>query len=237
MLIPSIDLMGGKIVQLVQGKEKKLEFENFDEWITRFSSFPLIQLIDLDAAMSRGTNSELIEYFVRRLPCQVGGGIRTLDAARQRLDLGAQRVILGSSLIHEGEVNTQFASMLASELGEQKLVFGIDAKGGKVAIRGWREVTKTTPLEMVRALEPFCSAFLYTHIDTEGTMTGLPLEPVRQLKAATKKQLIVAGGIATYDEVEHLHRMRVDAVVGMALYSGRLGLPDTALPDTIPVSK
>ena len=237
MLIPSIDLMGGKIVQLVQGNEKKLEFDNFEEWAARFSSFPLIQLIDLDAAMGGGSNSELIEYFVRRLPCQVGGGIRSLEIARKTLDLGAKRVILGSSLIHNSKVNIDFAKQLASELDQEKLVFGIDAKNGKVAIRGWREVTNITPLEMIRVLDPFCSAFLYTHIDTEGTMTGLPLEPVRQLKAATTKQLIVAGGIATYDEVEHLHRIGIDAVVGMALYSGRLGLPDTGLPDTIPLSQ
>jgi len=225
MLIPSIDLMGGKIVQLVQGREKKLEFENFDEWVTRFSQFPLIQLIDLDAAMGRGSNSQLVEYFVKRLPCQVGGGIRSLETARQRLDLGAQRVILGSSLIHGNEININFAKTIASHLGKEKLVFGIDAKGGKVAVRGWREITNITPLDMLRVLDPFCSAFLYTHIDTEGTMTGLPLEPVRQLKAATTNQLIVAGGIATYDEVEHLHQIGVDAVVGMALYSGRLGIP------------
>jgi phosphoribosylformimino-5-aminoimidazole carboxamide ribotide isomerase len=232
MLIPSIDLMGGKIVQLVQGKEKKLEFDNFDEWVVRFSSFPLIQLIDLDAAMGRGSNSTLIEYFVTRLPCQVGGGIRSLETARNVLSLGAQRVILGSALIHEHEININFARKLALELGKERLVFGIDARGGKVAIRGWREITNITPFEMIKALDPFCAAFLYTHIDTEGTMTGLPLEPVRQLKAATSKQLIVAGGIATYDEVEHLHRMGADAVVGMALYSGRLGGPVT-----IPVSK
>lgn len=237
MLIPSIDLMAGKIVQLIQGKEKKLEFDNFAEWVARFSSFPLIQLIDLDAAMGRGANSPLIEYFVSRLPCQVGGGIRSLEIARKTLDLGAKRVILGSSLIHDNKVNLDFAKKLSTEFGGEKLVFGIDAKRGKVAIRGWREVTDITPLEMIQVLDPFCSAFLYTHIDTEGTMTGLPLEPVRRLKAVTSKQLIVAGGIATYGEVEHLHRIGVDAVVGMALYSGRLGLPDTGLPDTIPLSR
>ncbi len=232
MLIPSIDLMGGKIVQLVQGKEKKLEFDNFDEWIARFSSFPLIQLIDLDAAIGSGSNSNLIEYFVTRLPCQVGGGIRSVESARRTLDLGAQRVILGSSLIKAGTININFAKEIAAELGESKLVFGIDARGGKVAIRGWREIANITPLEMIQALDPFCCAFLYTHIDTEGTMTGLPLEAIRPLRSATSRQLIVAGGIATSDEVEHLHHMGVDAVVGMALYSGRL-----TLPDTIPVSE
>jgi len=232
MLIPSIDLMGGKIVQLVQGSRKALEFEDFEQWAIRLSAFPLIQLIDLDAAMGNGSNSERIEFFVKRLPCQVGGGIRSLEAARQILQLGAQRVILGSALVRDGEIDTDFAKRFASEFGASKLVFSIDSKAGKVAIRGWREITAISPIEMIRALDPFCCAFLYTHIDTEGLMTGLPLDAIRPLRAATSKQLIVAGGIATSAEVEHLHELALDAVVGMALYSGRM-----SLPVTIPISK
>jgi phosphoribosylformimino-5-aminoimidazole carboxamide ribotide isomerase len=232
MLIPSIDVMGGKIVQLVQGSRKALEFDDFEAWASRFASFPLIQLIDLDAAMGRDPNSQLIEFFVRRLPCQVGGGIRSLDAARQILELGAQRVILGSALIQDGKINVALAKQFASELGESKLVFGIDAKAGKIAIRGWREITEISPLDMIQILDRFCSAFLYTHIDTEGLMTGLPIEAIRPLRRATSKQLIVAGGIANSAEVEHLHTMGIDAVVGMALYSGRM-----SLPDSIPISK
>ena len=227
MLIPSIDLMDGKIVQLVQGSRKELEFDDFELWAKRFANFPLVQLIDLDAAMGRNPNSKLIEFFVTRLPCQVGGGIRSLEAARRVLQLGAQRVILGSALIHNGKINSAVAKQFASEFGKSKLVFGIDAKGGKVAIRGWREITAITPLEMIQSLDPFCSAFLYTHIDTEGLMTGLPLDAIRPLRQAASKQLIVAGGIATSAEVEHLHEMGIDAVVGMALYSGRMSLPDS----------
>lgn len=232
MLIPSIDLMGGKIVQLVQGDKKALEFDNFEEWIARFASFPLIQLIDLDAAMGREPNSDLIAFFVKRLPCQVGGGIRSMDSARKMLDLGARRVILGSTLIDKGIVNIAFAKQLAAELGPDKLVFAIDARGGKVAIRGWKEVTSIAPLQMVQALDAFCCAFLYTHIDTEGLMVGLPLEPVRELRAATTRQLIAAGGITTHEEIDRLQQIGVDAVVGMALYSGRM-----TMPDTIPVPK
>jgi len=231
MLIPSIDLMGGKIVQLVQGDKKALEFENFDEWVTRFSIFPLVQLIDLDAAMGRSPNSELIRFFVTKLPCQVGGGIRSMEAARAALDLGAQRVILGSTLIQNGTINVTFAEELLCEFGLGKLVFAIDARSGKIAIRGWKEVTAITPLEVVHALDRYCGAFLYTHIDTEGLMKGLPLEPVRELRAATSKQLIAAGGITTHEEIETLHSMGVDAVVGMALYMGKLSL------DKIPVTK
>ena len=232
MLIPSIDLMGGKIVQLVQGKKKALEFENFDEWVTRFCSFPLVQLIDLDAAMGNPPNTKLIEFFVKQLPCQVGGGIRTVEAARAALATGAKRVIVGSSLIKDGAVNQAFAQQLAFEFGVDRLVFAIDSRGGKVAIRGWKEITEITPLAMLKTLDQFCNAFLYTHIDTEGLMTGLPLAPVRELRAATSKQLIAAGGISSLEEVEQLERMKVDAVVGMALYLGKL-----ELPAPIPISK
>ena len=232
MLIPSIDLMGGKIVQLVQGDKKALEFDNFEEWIARFASFPLIQLIDLDAAMGGEPNADLIELFVKRLPCQVGGGIRSIESARKMLDVGAQRVIFGSILIQNGAINDGFAKHLAAEFGPDKLVFAIDARGGKVAIRGWREMTSISPLQMVQTLDPFCGAFLYTHIDTEGLMSGLPLEPVQELRQATTRQIIAAGGITAHEEIEQLHQMGVDAVVGMALYSGRM-----SLPDTIPVPK
>jgi phosphoribosylformimino-5-aminoimidazole carboxamide ribotide isomerase len=232
LLIPSIDLMDGKVVQLVQGEKKALEFDNFDVWVTRFSIFPLVQLIDVDAAIGKYANTSLVEFFLQRLPCQIGGGIRTIPDARRLLDLGARRVILGSSLIQDGRINLEFARQAADELGAAKLVFAIDSRGGKVAIRGWREATNITPLEAVRALESFCGAFLYTHIDTEGLLKGIPLDPVIRLRHATKNQLIAAGGISSHEEIEQLHQMGVDAVVGMALYLGRL-----KLPDTIPVSK
>ena len=193
MLIPSIDLMGGKVVQLIQGEKKALEFDNFDEWVARFATFPLVQLIDLDAAMGGTPNSELIRFFVTKLPCQVGGGIRSMAAARAALELGAKRVIVGSTLIQNGAINIAFAQELAREFGPEKLVFAIDARGGKIAIRGWKEITNITPIEVVRSLDQYCGAFLYTHIDTEGLMAGLPLDPVRQLRAATSKQLIAAG--------------------------------------------
>lgn len=229
MLIPSVDLMGGKVVQLIQGEKKALEFDNFDEWVSKFASFPLVQLIDLDAAMGNAPNSELIRFFVTKLPCQVGGGIRSIQAARAALDLGAKRVIVGSTLIQNGAINVSFAQDLATEFGPEKLVFAIDARGGKIAIRGWKEVTTITPLEVVHALNQYCGAFLYTHIDTEGLMKGLPLEPVREVRAATGKQLIAAGGITSHEEIERLHKMGVDAVVGMALYLGRLSLDQNAV--------
>jgi phosphoribosylformimino-5-aminoimidazole carboxamide ribotide isomerase len=231
VLIPSIDLMGGKIVQLIQGKKKALEFDNFEEWIERFSKFSMVQLIDLDAAIGSGDNRDILHHFLSRLPCQVGGGIRSIEAAQQVLDLGARRVILGSTLIRDGNIDTGFAARLSAALGARRLVFAVDAEGGKVAIRGWRERTSLSPVEMVRSLDPWCDAFLYTHIDTEGMMQGIPKDVVGSLRAATHKQLIVAGGISSNEEIAELDRMGADSVVGMALYLGKLNL-ETARPSS-----
>jgi phosphoribosylformimino-5-aminoimidazole carboxamide ribotide isomerase len=216
--------MGGKIVQLEQGRKKKLEFDNFEEWIERFTNFPLVQLIDLDAAIGTGDNRSLLKTFLDRLPCQVGGGIRSVETASAILELGARRVILGSSLIKEGQINKIFAKEIADTVGTAKLIFGIDAKGGKIAIRGWRELAPITPLQMIHELDSYCGGFLYTHIDHEGLMKGMPMDIVRDLRAATSKQIIAAGGISSNEEIEQLHAMNVDAVVGMALYLGKLKL-------------
>ena len=224
MLIPSIDLMGGKIVQLVQGQKKALEFDDFEEWIERFADYPLVQLIDLDAAMGSGDNRALLERFTARLPCQVGGGIRSLDDATEILSRGARRIILGSVLVHKNKINVEAAEQFARQFGSDRLTFAVDSKGGKVAIKGWREVTSISPAEMIQVLESYCGAFLYTHVDTEGLMKGIPLEVVRALCAVTSRQLIVAGGITSQEEVNQLDELGIDAVVGMAIYSGRMQL-------------
>ena len=222
MLIPSIDLTGGKIVQLIQGSKKALEFTDFEEWIRRFSGYPLVQLIDLDAAMGKGDNRALVGQFCSRLPCQVGGGVRSLQAAREILEAGAKRVIIGSALVREGRINTAFAQELEQAYGRERLVFAVDSRGGKVSIGGWKQATDLTPVEMMQKLEPWCAAYLYTHIDTEGLMRGIPLEVVRELRRATMRQLIAAGGIASKTEIDRLDTMGVDAVVGMAIYTGQV---------------
>jgi phosphoribosylformimino-5-aminoimidazole carboxamide ribotide isomerase len=223
MLIPSIDLMGGKIVQLVQGQKKALEFDDFDYWINRFVEYPLVQLIDLDAAMGQGNNHELIAMICKRLPCQVGGGIRNRQRAAELLELGAKKVIFGSALLQEGKINRVLPKQCATQFGTEHLTFAIDSRGGKVSIKGWKEDTGIDPVTMVHDLEPYCSAFLYTHIDTEGTMTGFPVEMARRLRQATSKQLIVAGGIRSIEEVDQLDSIGADAVVGMAIYTGAIG--------------
>ena len=222
MLIPSIDLMGGKIVQLVQGERKALEFDNFSEWVERFRKFPIVQVIDLDAAMQQGNNRELIRQFCAELPCQVGGGLRTAEAASEALDAGAKKVIIGSSLFNGEGVNITFAQELTNKLGPDRLIFAVDSRGGYVAVKGWKQSTGLRPSDAMRQLNPFCSGFLYTHIDTEGLMQGFPLAVLDELRQATTKKLIAAGGITTSEEVKHLDGLGIDAVVGMAIYTGTM---------------
>jgi phosphoribosylformimino-5-aminoimidazole carboxamide ribotide isomerase len=223
LLIPSIDLMGGRIVQLVHGETLKLAFDDFEYWIGRFARYPLVQLIDLDAAMRQGENSELIHRIAKRLPCQVGGGIRTAEKAAAVLGAGARRVIVGSALFGGADlVNTGFAHELATAVGLEQLVFSVDTKEGRVAVKGWKEKVELTPDDAIPQLEPYCGGFLYTHIDREGTMQGFPLEVAQRLKRTTERRLIVAGGIREQVEIDALDAIGVDAVAGMAVYSGIL---------------
>jgi len=223
--------MGGRIVQLVQGEKLKLAFDDFDYWIERFSKYPVVQLIDLDAAMRQGNNRSLIEMICKRLPCQVGGGLKTAADGKALLEAGAKRVIYGSSLFGAPEANEprrhklmrlEFAEELKKTLGEEALVFSVDTKAGKVAIKGWKDSVDLTPEEAITWLEDFCAAFLYTHVDTEGTMQGFPINVAAILRACSAKQLIVAGGIKQQSEIEALDAMGVDAVAGMAVYSGAM---------------
>jgi len=226
MLIPSIDLLGGQIVQLVQGEKLRLAFDDFEYWIDRFSKYPLVQLIDLDAAMRQGDNTALVEQICKRLPCQVGGGIGTVERAQSVLSAGARRVIVGSSLFSEqdgvGKVNTDHARELAAALGTGRIVAGIDARGGMIATKGWKSQVALTPEEAIPVLEPYAAAFLYTHIDGEGLMQGFPIEIAQRLRALTQRQLIVAGGISSQQEIDDLAAIHVDAVAGMAVYTNLL---------------
>jgi phosphoribosylformimino-5-aminoimidazole carboxamide ribotide isomerase len=228
MLIPSIDLLGGRIVQLVQGEKLRLAFDDFEYWIEKFSRFPLVQLIDLDAAMRQGDNSALVEQIAKRLPCQAGGGIHSIERARQVLDAGAKRVIIGSALFSEkegrGAVNTGFAAELAASVGAERVVAGIDTKNGRIAVKGWKAQVALTPDEAIPQLEAYAAAFLYTHVDGEGLMQGFPIDTAARLRKLTQRQLIVAGGIRSQLEVDALDALGSDAVVGMAVYTELLAV-------------
>ena len=222
MLIPSIDLMGGRIVQLERGEELRLAFDDFDYWIAKFSRFPLVQLIDLDAAKRTGHNRTLIEQIANRLPVQVGGGIRFAADAQALLDAGARRVIFGSVLFHADGIDLESAAAISARIRPEQFVAAIDTKSSRIAVRGWADNVNVTPAQAIAALSPFCGAFLYTHVDTEGTMRGFPIEVARALRPLTSRQLIVAGGIREQSEIDALEALGVDAVAGMAVYSGLL---------------
>ncbi len=228
MLIPSIDLQGGHIVQLVQGERLAVQSDDVDGWIRRFSAYPKVQLIDLDAAKGDGVNEALVRRVCAALPCRVGGGIRSIERARQVLALGASHVIVSSALFREGAVDLPFARALSSALGRERVIAAVDSKGGRVVIHGWRTALPITAVEAVRQLEPFASEFLYTHVDREGLMQGTDVAAIRAVRAATSSRVTAAGGITTIEEVQQLDAMGVDAVVGMAIYTGRMKLSEGA---------
>lgn len=229
MLIPSIDLQNGHVVQLVQGERLAIQAPDPEPWIRKFSTFPCVQLIDLDAARGRGDNAALAASICARLPCRVGGGIRTIDRARAVLAGGAHAVIVSSSLFRDGEVDVTFAQELAEAIGADRVIAAVDSRGGHVAIHGWKTVLPITAVDAVRALEPFCSEFLYTHVDTEGLMQGTDMAAILAVRAATARRVTAAGGITTWDDIDRLDAAGVDSVVGMAIYTGALPLdrPDS----------
>ena len=228
MLIPSIDLKGGQVVQLVQGERPALASDDVEAWVRKFQGFPRVQLIDLDAALGSGVNDALVRRVAGRLPCRVGGGIRTVERARAVLGYGATAVIAGSALFRDGRPDLAFAAALAAAIGRERIIAAVDSRGGQVVVKGWREQAGLSAVDAVRRLEPFCDEFLYTHVDNEGLLQGTDLDAVLAVRRATTRRLTAAGGITTQAEIDTLDAAGVDAVVGMAIYTGRLPLPDAA---------
>jgi phosphoribosylformimino-5-aminoimidazole carboxamide ribotide isomerase len=224
MLIPSIDLQGGRIVQLVQGDKVAIEATDPEVWIKKFSGFPRVQLIDLDAAKGDGDNAGMVADICRRLPCRVGGGIRSVERAKAVLDGGADAVIASSALFRNGAVDVTFARALSEAVGVDRVIAAVDSRGGHVAIHGWKTVLPITAVDAVRALEPFSGEFLYTHVDTEGLMQGTDFDAILAVRRATNRRVTAAGGITTWEEIDRLDAQHVDAVVGMAVYTGQLPL-------------
>ena len=225
MLIPSIDLQGGAVVQLIQGEHLAIRDEDVFAWVRRFEAFPAVQVIDLDAATGVGDNLPLIRCIAAALRCRVGGGIRTIDRAHEMLSAGAQRVIVGSALFKDGRCDLEFASALCDAIGRERIIGAVDGREGRVVIHGWKTKLPITPVEAVRALEPYCAEFLYTHVDAEGLMGGTDLDAIRAIAAATACRLTAAGGITTQAEIDDLDALGIDAVVGMAIYTRTLPLP------------
>jgi phosphoribosylformimino-5-aminoimidazole carboxamide ribotide isomerase len=222
MLIPSIDLQGGAVVQLVQGECLAIRDDDVFRWVRRFERFPKVQVIDLDAAMGTGDNLAIVRQIAGALSCRVGGGIRTVERAHEVLSAGAQQIIAGSALFKNGQPDLAFARTLSDAVGRDRVIAAVDSRNGHVVIHGWKTELALTAADAVRALEPFCDEFLYTHVDTEGLLGGTSFEAVMAVRHATTRRLTAAGGITTQREIDELDALGIDAVVGMAIYTGAL---------------
>lgn len=226
MLIPAIDLKDGAVVQLVQGERLAIRDDDVSKWVQRFARFPKVQVIDLDAAMGTGDNLTIVRTIAGSLTCRVGGGIRTVARAQDILAAGAQQVIAGSSLFKDGRPDLTFAQALAEAVGAERVIAAVDSRNGHVVIHGWKTALPLSAIDAVKALEPFCGEFLYTHVDAEGLMKGTDIDAILSVRRATSHRVTAAGGITTQDEIDTLDAHGVDAVVGMAVYTGKLRLPD-----------
>lgn len=223
MIIPCIDLMDGKVVQLVQGRKKALEGGTPLEMLERFAAFHEIQVIDLDAAMGKGSNDALVDLIASRAVARVGGGVRSPERARALIEQGAFRVIVGTAAFDQ-----QLLKEIAAATTPERLIIALDSRDGKVVVRGWQEATEFTAEEMIPRFEPYCSGFLCTYVDKEGLMQGTDLDWFRRLRAATKHELTAAGGITTLDDIRALRQLGIHAALGMAIYTGRLSLEELA---------
>jgi phosphoribosylformimino-5-aminoimidazole carboxamide ribotide isomerase len=223
MIIPCIDLMDGRVVQLVQGREKALEGDPPLEMLRKFAAFPEIQVVDLDAAMGRGENNALVERLASRAKCRVGGGVRTAERARRLVEQGAHRIIVGTAAF------TPELEKIATAVGPERVIVALDSKDGRIVVKGWQESTEVKAEDVVSRLEPYCSGFLCTYVDKEGMMQGTDLDWFRRLRAATRHELTAAGGITTMEEIRELASLGIHAALGMAIYTGRLDLAALAV--------
>jgi len=224
MIIPCIDLMDGKVVQLVQGREKALEAEGPLEMLEKFRAFPEIQVIDLDAALGRGSNDEIVRLLASQAVVRAGGGVRSVARAQALVEQGAGRIIVGTAAFHHDGINRDFLEALAGAAGRERLIIALDSKDGRIVVKGWRSATNLTAEQVLAQLEPYCSGFLCTYVDKEGMLEGTDLEWFRRLRAATRLELTAAGGITTLEEIRELARLGIHAALGMAIYTGRLDL-------------
>jgi phosphoribosylformimino-5-aminoimidazole carboxamide ribotide isomerase len=227
MLIPCIDLQDGRAVQLVHGRKRRLAVDDVFGLLDRFGGYPLIHIIDLDAAMRKGSNAKLVRQLCaaakkRKMKVRVGGGIRTVNRAARTASWGAEKIIVGSAAFHNGRVNGAFLKRLVDSIGRRRIIIALDTDNGYIVVRGWREKLRLRPDEVISELEKYASGFLCTYVDAEGTMRGTNLAWFRALRRVTKRPITAAGGIRSHQEVRALARIRMDAAVGMALYTGKI---------------
>jgi len=230
MVIASIDIQSGKVVQLKQGEELILQRENAGELAVEFDRYGEVAVIDLDAAMGKGSNLEMIKPLLRKAECRLGGGIRTPEQAKELISLGVRKIIVGSGAFRDSSgkfgVNVPFLEAMAKKIGRERLIVAVDARGGEIVVDGWKTPAGLDLFQAAKAVEPFAGELLFTCVEREGTMTGIDLNPVRKLREAVSCQITVAGGVSTLAEIEEIAAIGCDAQLGMALYTGKISLAD-----------
>ena len=226
MVIASIDIMQGKVVQLRQGSEKVLERDDAMALAADFDRYGEIAVIDLDAAMGKGENVEMMKALVKRAECRVGGGIRTVEKAKEFIALGAKKVIIGSTAFENNQINHAFLQELVNAIGRPRIIVAVDALEGKIVTRGWKHQTDLPLFDAVKQLEPYASEFLFTCVEREGTMKGANFDQIRELKRSTKRLITAAGGVSTVDEIRQIAEIGADVQLGMALYTGKVDLAE-----------
>lgn len=224
MIIPCIDLQRGKAVQLIRGRTRALAMDDVLGLLERFRGYPVLHVIDLDAAIGTGSNSRWVKILSSRakMKIRVGGGVRTVARAEKLLSWGAEKIIVGSAAFRDGKVAHDFLRQLRARAGRKKVILAIDTEGGHIVVRGWRQRLALRPEDVIAALEPYCCEFLSTYVDREGTMQGTNLAWFRKLRRLTKLPITAAGGIHSHKEVRALEKLGMHAAVGMALYLGKL---------------
>jgi len=238
MIISSIDIQNGKVVQLKLGEELVLQRENSLELAAEFDRYGEVAVIDLDAAMGKGSNLEMIKPLLRKAECRVGGGIRTPEQAQELISLGARKIIIGSSAFRnpakkgagvaggEFAVNVPFLEAMSKKIGRERLIVAVDARNGEVVVDGWKTSTGINIVEAARQVESFAGELLFTCVEREGTMSGIDLAPARRLRELVSCQVTVAGGVSTLAELEEIAAIGCDVQLGMALYTGKISLAD-----------
>ena len=239
MVISSIDLKDGHVVQLKNGRDLVIQRDDADNLINEFNFYGEVAVIDLDAAMgnvdAKGNtvNTNLLKSLLRKGNVRTGGGIRTVKRARELISLGAEKVIIGSSAwnknpsSNDSVLNTEFLEELVQAIGKQRIIISVDAINGKIAVKGWTETIDVSLIEGAKQAEQYCSELLFTCVEKEGCMQGTNIDMAQELRNAVKCRVVVAGGVSTESEIEQLEKMGCDVQLGMALYTNKVSLKDS----------
>ncbi len=226
MVIASIDLMDGRVVQLRQGREKILEFDDALNLAKEFNKYNEVAVIDLDSAMGKGDNLNIIKKLLKMADCRVGGGIRTIEKAKELIESGANKIIIGSKAFEKKQINHKFLSALRAEIGKDRVVIALDTYNNEVVVSGWRDKIGIDLFDVIKEFEPFTNEFLFTFVESEGTMQGIDIEKTKKIREKTDKKIVVAGGVSSLNEIKVLAEMNIDVQLGMALYTKRISLTD-----------